>query len=67
MIWLNILSKLLSLADWLTERIERKELMEAGDWKSINSVQKYIHIEPTEAKKLADNLPELSGAKSVQK
>lgn len=43
-----------------------KELMAAGDWKSLSSVKRYMHTDPGAAKKKTDLIPEI-GAKSVQK
>lgn len=56
-----------TFATWYMEFVEPnlKKLMEAGGWKSIQSVIKYVHVVPSEAKTAVEKFPEIR-EKSVE-
>ncbi len=56
-----------TFATWYMEFVEPnlKKLMEAGGWKSVQSVIRYVHVVPSEAKTAVEKMPEI-GAKRVQ-
>lgn len=48
-----------TFASWLVQYAgaNLKEVMEAGGWKSVNAVTRYVHIEPAKAARKADLFP----------